>query len=140
MVSGQETVFCWVSVPQLIMVVNSELIFYYLSLVGCQQQVGSKNNLCINHLLTQLLYIFLPIYLNIRNLLSKLVTKVKPNITSVEVHPQLSNNGHPVDGALVDAGSLWPNSGVFMNSGGLSRPRQTTTYTGTLVILNQASY
>ncbi len=32
-----------------------------------------------------------------------------PNINSVEVHPQLSNNGHPVDGALVGAGSLWPN-------------------------------
>ncbi len=31
------------------------------------------------------------------------------NINSVEVHPQLSNNGHPVDGALVGAGSLWPN-------------------------------
>jgi hypothetical protein len=28
---------------------------------------------------------------------------VKPNINSVEVHPQLSNNGHPVDGALVGA-------------------------------------
>jgi hypothetical protein len=26
---------------------------------------------------------------------------MKPNINSVEVHPQLSNNGHPVDGALV---------------------------------------
>jgi hypothetical protein len=37
-----------------------------------------------------------------------LVTKVKPNINSVEVHPQLSNNRHPVDGALVGAGSLWP--------------------------------
>jgi hypothetical protein len=31
---------------------------------------------------------------------------VKPNINSVELHPQLSNMGHPVDGALV--GSLWP--------------------------------
>jgi hypothetical protein len=30
------------------------------------------------------------------------------NINSVEVHPQLSNNRHPVDGALVGAGSLWP--------------------------------
>jgi hypothetical protein len=40
--------------------------------------------------------------------LQKLVTKVKPNINSVEVHPQLSNNGHPVDGALVCAGSRWP--------------------------------
>jgi hypothetical protein len=33
----------------------------------------------------------------------KLVTKVKANINSVEVHPQLSNNQHPVDGALVGA-------------------------------------
>jgi hypothetical protein len=34
--------------------------------------------------------------------------KVKPNIlTQFEVHPQMSNNGHPVDGALVGAGSLW---------------------------------
>jgi hypothetical protein len=28
---------------------------------------------------------------------------VKPNINSVEVHPQLRNNKHPVDGALVGA-------------------------------------
>jgi hypothetical protein len=33
---------------------------------------------------------------------------VKPNINSVEVHPHLSNNRDPVDGALVGAGSLWP--------------------------------
>ncbi len=32
-----------------------------------------------------------------------LVAKVKPNINSVEVHPQLSNDGHPVDGALAGA-------------------------------------
>jgi len=25
---------------------------------------------------------------------------VKPNINSVEVHPQLSNDGHPVDGKV----------------------------------------
>jgi hypothetical protein len=31
---------------------------------------------------------------------------VKPNINSVEVHPQLSNSKHPVDG--VGAGSLQP--------------------------------
>ncbi len=31
---------------------------------------------------------------------------MKPNINSVELHPQLSNIGHPVDGAPV--GSLWP--------------------------------
>ncbi len=26
----------------------------------------------------------------------------------MEVHPQLNNNGHTVDGVLVGAGSLWP--------------------------------
>jgi hypothetical protein len=31
--------------------------------------------------------------------LTGLVTKVKQNINSVEVHPQLSNNRHPVAGA-----------------------------------------
>jgi hypothetical protein len=38
------------------------------------------------------------------------VSKVKPNIDSVEVHPQLSNTGHPVDGALVGCAgtTLWP--------------------------------
>jgi hypothetical protein len=40
--------------------------------------------------------------------LKKLFTKVKPNVNSVEVHPQLFNNGHPMDGALVGVGSLWP--------------------------------
>ncbi len=43
-----------------------------------------------------------------RPCLTELVTKVKPNFNSVEVYPQLSNNGLPVDGALVGAGSLWP--------------------------------
>jgi hypothetical protein len=28
----------------------------------------------------------------------------KQNISSLEVHPQLNNNGHPMDGALVGAG------------------------------------
>jgi hypothetical protein len=32
---------------------------------------------------------------------------VKPNVNSVEVHPQLSNNGHPLDGVLVGARLLW---------------------------------
>jgi hypothetical protein len=31
---------------------------------------------------------------------------VKPNINSVEVHPQLNNNRHPVDGALVSEPAL----------------------------------
>ncbi len=34
---------------------------------------------------------------------------MKPGSNSVEEdHPQLSHNRHPVDGALVGAGSLWP--------------------------------
>ncbi len=33
---------------------------------------------------------------------------MKSDINSVEVHPQLSDDSHPVDGALVGARSLWP--------------------------------
>jgi hypothetical protein len=39
--------------------------------------------------------------------LTKWVTKVKPDINSVEVHPHPSHNGHPVDGVLVGVGSLF---------------------------------
>ncbi len=49
---------------------------------------------------------YLPTYLPMYEtyFLENRVTKVKPNINSVEVHPQLSNNRHPVDGVLVGAG------------------------------------
>jgi hypothetical protein len=30
------------------------------------------------------------------------------HINSVKIHPQLVYNRHPLDGALVGAGSLWP--------------------------------
>jgi hypothetical protein len=33
---------------------------------------------------------------------------MKPGSNSVEDHPQLSHSRHPVDDALVGAGSLWP--------------------------------
>jgi hypothetical protein len=58
---------------------------------------------------TYLIVIYFPTYLSVYETLfpTELVTKVKPNINSVEVHPQLSINRHPVDGALVGAGSLW---------------------------------
>jgi hypothetical protein len=36
------------------------------------------------------------------------VTKMRPRSNSVEDHPQLTHNGHPVDGAQVGAGSVWP--------------------------------
>jgi hypothetical protein len=41
-------------------------------------------------------------------LLTEWVTRMKVSTNSVEDHPRLSHNGHPVDGALVGAGSLWP--------------------------------
>ncbi len=41
------------------------------------------------------------------------VTKMKTGSNSVEDHPQLSHNRHPVDGALVCAGSLWPLKGML---------------------------
>jgi hypothetical protein len=36
------------------------------------------------------------------------VTNMKLGSNSLEDHPQLSHNRHPVDGALVGAGWLWP--------------------------------
>jgi hypothetical protein len=43
---------------------------------------------------------------------TKLVTKVKPNINLVEIHPSI-NKRHPVDGALVGVISLWLISTCF---------------------------
>jgi hypothetical protein len=59
---------------------------------------------------TYLLVTYFPTYLPLCETYfpTELVTKVKPNITSVEVHPELSKNGHPVDSALVGASLLWP--------------------------------
>ncbi len=47
--------------------------------------------------------------------LAKLVTKVKPYTNLVKVHPQLSNNRHPVDGALVGVDSLRPKKLCYGN-------------------------
>jgi hypothetical protein len=41
-------------------------------------------------------------------LLIEWVTKMKPGSNSVEDHPQLNHNRHPVDDALVGASSVWP--------------------------------
>jgi hypothetical protein len=42
---------------------------------------------------------------------------MKPGSNSVEDHPQLSHNRHPVDGALVGVGSLWPSYFLFKGAG-----------------------
>ncbi len=52
-------------------------------------------------------FFYLPVYM-LDLLLIEWVTKMKPGSNSVEDHPQLRHNRHPVDGALVGAGSLWP--------------------------------
>jgi len=49
---------------------------------------------------------------------------VKPDIDSVQVHPQLSHEGHPVDGALAGAGPVWPSTPI---PGFLSRLKQNIT-------------
>ncbi len=43
-------------------------------------------------------------------LLIEWVTKMKPGSNSVEDHPQMSHNKHPMDGALV---AIWPHSEFF---------------------------
>jgi len=57
---------------------------------------------------TYLVVTYFPTYLPIHETYRIGLPRVKPNINSVEVHPQLSNKGHPLDGALVGAGSPWP--------------------------------
>ncbi len=100
MVSAQETVFWWIPVQQLTIVVSSVAFFYHLlannrPLVGCQW-VGSKESpyLCMGHLLAKQSPIFLPIYLYIGPTSdTEWVTKVKPDMNSVEIHQQLSHQG-----------------------------------------------
>ncbi len=59
--------------------------------------------------------------------LTELVTKVKPKINSDEVHPQLSNTRHPVDGARVGAvvnqNQVWFQGwGTRLNSATYTKP------------------
>jgi hypothetical protein len=42
---------------------------------------------------------------------------MKPNINSVKVRPQLSNNRRPVDGELVHGALLWPMGTTFTEAG-----------------------
>jgi hypothetical protein len=91
MVNSQETIFCWVPVPELTMVVSS--VATYLLTTCFIKQVNK-------HLP---MYKLSTIYIPSRYLFFTYL----PAIDSVEVHPQLCDNRHPVDGAVVGAGSLW---------------------------------
>ncbi len=42
---------------------------------------------------------------------------MKPNINSVKVCPQLSNNRRPVDGEMVRDSLLWPLEATFIEAG-----------------------
>ncbi len=52
--------------------------------------------------------IFLPIYPYMRPTYYKIGYQGETKYYKVEIHAQLSHNGHPVDGAPVGVGSLWP--------------------------------
>jgi hypothetical protein len=65
---------------------------------------------------TYVVVIYFPTHLPIYE--TYLVTKVKTNIYSVEVHPRLSNMGHRVDGPFLGAGPQWPLSGGILGSRG----------------------
>jgi predicted esterase YcpF (UPF0227 family) len=97
MISDQETVSCWVPVPKLTMVVSS---------VGSLVVKTVLNYVSTIYLRTSTLFSYLSTY--IRELFPIELVTMKPNINPVEAHPQMSNNGHPVDGVLVGAGSPWP--------------------------------
>jgi hypothetical protein len=65
---------------------------------------------------------FLPTYLYVRPTSIEWVTRMKLGSNSDEDHPQLSHHGHPVDGALVGAGSLWPELSTSAFGAFLLRP------------------
>jgi hypothetical protein len=64
---------------------------------------------------------------------------MKPDVNSVEVHLQLSHDGHPVDGVLVGAGSLWPIC-VVHSGDQLGVPVQEAQVCGTQLRLISFSY
>jgi hypothetical protein len=91
MVSGQETVFCWVPVPELTMVLSSVALFF--SLPTYQQPTSRllvgryyKQPLPMYKPSTYLVVTYFPTYLPIHEtyFATELVTKLN------EVHPQLS--------------------------------------------------
>jgi hypothetical protein len=124
MVSSQETVFCWVPATCLTMVVHSVALFTPYILITTHKQVvilqvGSKISPLpmykpSTYLAVSYLFSYLSTYIGDLFLI-KLVTKVKSNSNSVEIHPQLSTNGgYRVDGALMAAGSLCMSINTFM--------------------------
>lgn len=60
------------------------------------------------HLKKNTITIYLFIIYQYLKPISYIITKVKPNIISIEVHSQVNNSRHPMDGALVDVSSMWP--------------------------------
>jgi len=72
--------------------------------------VGSKisPHLRINIYLPSSLPIFLPSNLYMRSRLQNWLPMSNQILTQLRFHPQVSNIGHPVNGVLVGAGSLWP--------------------------------
>jgi hypothetical protein len=65
---------------------------------------------------------------------------VKSDINSVEVHPQLSDDSHPVDGALVGAGSLWPTGWMCIRPSSSLAVFRRTSFFFTKVPTSQKSW
>ncbi len=120
---------------------KAPLLFYYLpiySLRAGHQQVGRQ----VGRQLKQPLHnvtkykpiylnttqspIFLPIYLYIGPIY-KWVTKMKPGIDSVAIHPQLSHKRHPMDPQWMDVASF-TSSSSFASSHPSSQKKHTHTH------------
>jgi hypothetical protein len=90
------------------MVKSSVASFFSTYLLTTHKQVGSKNStyLVITYFLT---LFFIPIYLYLRPISYRIGNQGETKILSQLrfIHPQPSNSEHPVDVALVGAGSLW---------------------------------
>jgi hypothetical protein len=74
-------------------------------------------------------YLFLPIYPCTRLISYRIGYQGEPNINSVKVHPQLSNNRHPVDGALVGAEAFTTKCSSLFCEGKVSLGNVPSKYT-----------
>ncbi len=67
---------------------------------------------------------------------------MKPDINSVKVHPQLSHNGHPMDGAIEGTGPVWPAYSGFKKNpyNSCSDPIVTQGMLMVILLLNSFHY
>jgi hypothetical protein len=91
MVCGHETLFHWVPVPLLTMVVSSAQLRFWINYLPTTNNPLALH-LSINNLHALVSPIVLPIYPERSSLVKGWVTKVEANVNLIWVHPQLSHN------------------------------------------------